>query len=233
MLKPIKITHPEHDVWFMSDGHWRHDRSFIWGKRGFPSVAEHDATLIHRWNSFLTDRSIAIHVGDLIFADPDGSHFKALVRRLSFSTLYVGAGNHVSGHVAVYKEAIAAQFPGSVVTDQLLYEVYPLTYLVDGNPNKRVIFMPVYFEMSVGGHRVVCSHYPILSFNHQSKGATHIAAHSHGSCALTNKDTGQGRRIDVGVESFGRPMSLTEIKRHLNGRTLDIRDHHDGTEATP
>lgn len=233
MLKTIKITHPEHDVWFLSDLHWGHNRDFIWGKRGFASVEEHDETLVHRWNAHLTNRSVAVHVGDLVFADPDGERFKTLVRRLSFNTLYVGAGNHISGHVAVYKEAMNAQFFGSVIDGQLQYEVYPLVYLVDGNPNKRVIFMPVYFELSVGGHHIVCCHYPILSFNKQSKGSTLITGHSHGSCQLTNKDTGLGRRLDVGVESFGRPISLTEVKRHLNGRTLDLRDHHSGTEATP
>lgn len=232
MLKTLKITHPEHDLWFMADGHWHHDRQFIWGKRGFTSVTEHDNALVHRWNERLTDRSVAVHVGDLIFGDPDGSRFKALMRRLSFSTLYVGAGNHVSGHVAVYKEAIS-QYPAALEDGQLRYEVYPLTHYVDGNPNKRIVFMPVYFELSVGGHRIVCSHYPILSFNHQSKGSTLVTGHSHGSCRLSNKDTGEGRRIDVGVESFGAPVSLTEIKRHLNGRTLDIRDHHSGEEATP
>lgn len=232
MLKPLKIDHPEHDVWFMSDMHWRHNRDFIYGKRGFTSVEEHDENLVHRWNAHLTDRSVAVHVGDLLFNDSDGTFFKTLVRRLRFSTLYVGAGNHISGHLAVYKEAIS-QYPGALDGGQLKYEVYPLTYHVDGNPNKRVVFMPAYFEMSVGGHHIVCCHYPILSFNKQSKGSLLVTGHSHSSCALTNKDTGLGRRLDVGVESFGRPVSLTEIKRHLSGRDLDLRDHHTGTEATP
>lgn len=232
MLKTLKINHPENDIWFISDLHISHNRSFIYEKRGFTSVEEHDETLVHRWNAHLTDRSVAVHTGDLLFNDSDGTFFKALMRRLRFSTLYVGAGNHISGHLAVYKETIS-QYPGAVEAGQLRYEVYPLTYHVDDNPNKRVVFMPVYFELSVGGHHIVCCHYPILSFNKQSKGTIHVAAHSHGSCALTNKDTGLGRRLDVGVESFGRPVSLTEIKRHLAGRDLDLRDHHTGTEATP
>ncbi len=53
-----------------------------------------------------------------------------------------------------------------------------------------------------------------------------LCGHSHSNCHLTNKDTGQGLRIDLGVESFGRPLSLAEIKRHLAGRDIDSRDHH-------
>ena len=230
MIKPIKITHPEHDVWAVSDYHARHDRDFLWGKRGFKSVTEHDETLIHRWNTHLTSRSVCINMGDFIFGDPDGSYFKALVRRLNFAVMYLHVGNHVSGHRQVYMETLKIRFPEVASCEAA---VYPLEYAVNEDPNKRVVFMPEYGEYSIGHTRLTCCHYPILSFNHQSKQAIHLTGHSHGGAKETNKDTGVGLRLDVGIESFGRPVSITEIKRHLAGRTLDIRDHHSGEDATP
>lgn len=226
MLKPIKITHPEHDIWVISDLHIGHNREFLYGPRQFKSVEEHDSAIIQRWNAHLTHRSVCFHLGDTIFADPDGGKFKSLMRRLNFSVLYCCWGNHFSGQLAVYKEVLASRFSDAVEDGQLLYEVYPLEYLIDGNPHKKVVFCPSYIEASIGGHRFVMSHYPIISHNKMAKGSVHLTGHSHGNLALTNKDTGSGMRLDVGVNSFGRPISITEIKRHLAGRSLDARDHH-------
>lgn len=232
MFKSLKIVHPEHDVWAISDLHFGHDREFIYGPRGFDSVTNHDETLIHRWNEVCSDRSVVLNLGDFCFADPDGTRFKNLMRRLAFGTHYLLTGNHTSGARQVYMETLVKRFPDAVKDGQLQYEVYPLVHLVDSDPAKQVVFMPEYMEVSIGGHRYVLCHYPIVSFNNQSREGTCLVGHSHGGCAMTNKDTGTGRRLDVGVESFGRPISLTEIKRHLAGRTVDAQDHHGREEKS-
>lgn len=231
MYRKIKITHPENDTWFVSDIHHNHARDFIYKPRGFVSVDEHDDTLVHNWNTHLTDRSVCAHLGDVQFADPDGSRLKALLRRLKFRTLYLMVGNHVSGQLQLYKETIAARFPDALVDGVLAYEVYPLAHKVDGNPNKEVIFLPTYAEFSIGGQFIVCCHYPVASHNKQGHGSLMLSGHCHGNFALTHKDTGRGLRLDVGIDSFGRPVSLTEIKAHLRGRELDVVDHHGREEA--
>jgi len=226
MFRTIKLTQPEHDLWFVADPHNFHNRDFIYGPRGFASVTDYDEAFVHNWNAHLTDRSICVCLGDIQFADPDGSRLKALLRRLKFKTLYLLIGNHVSGHLQLYKETIAAQFPTALVDGRLAYEVYPLTHHLDGDPNRALVFLPVYAEFSVGGQLIVCCHYPIASHNKQGHGSLMLAGHCHGNFPLTNKDTGQGLRLDVGVDSFGRPVSLTEIKAHLRGRDLNVVDHH-------
>ena len=226
MLKPLKIVHPEHDVWVISDLHIGHNRHFIIEPRQFKTIEEHDESIIHRWNDRLTNRSVVINLGDVVFNDPDGARFKGLMRRLNFATHYLLIGNHTSGHRQVYIETLAARFPDAVKDGRLEYEVYPLEYYVDDNPNKKVVFLPEYADISVGGHRYSCCHYPIISHNGLAKFAIGLFGHSHGGCELTNKDTGKGLRLDVGIESFGRPINLTEVKRHLAGRDIDSVDHH-------
>ena len=38
-------------VWLMSDLHIGHDRDFVWAKRGFSNVQEHNETLIRNINN--------------------------------------------------------------------------------------------------------------------------------------------------------------------------------------
>jgi len=226
MLKPIKIKDQECNIFFTSDLHIHHDRSWIVNSRGYKSVGEHDNALIHNWNSVCSNRSIVFHLGDMIFGDPDGAKFKALCRRLNFSTLFCLFGNHFSGQLAIYKEVLAAKFPDAIKDNGLIYEVYPLEYLVDGNPNKKVVFLPQYVDADINGMHVVLCHYPIISHLKMSKESWMLCGHSHSRCELTNQDTGNGMRLDVGVDSFGEPIPMSEVRKILAGRSIDAKDHH-------
>jgi calcineurin-like phosphoesterase family protein len=228
MLRPLKLTCPPEDLFFLSDAHWHHDKPFILQPRGFATIEDHDSTLIRRWNETCTDTSTVFHLGDLM-ARADEALFWALVRRLRFKRLYLLWGNHLSGQKQAYLAALRAQFPNAFdETGQSAahYEVYPLNVNVDGDPGRMVTFLPEYVEVNAGKTPLVLCHYPILSHHGIGHEAIHLCGHSHSGLPLTNKDTGKGLRLDVGVESFGRPVSLAEIKRHLAGRDLDIRDHH-------
>lgn len=233
MLKPLKITSSPDDLFVISDLHIHHDKPWIVQARGFTSIAEHDETLIARWNETVTDDSIVIHLGDLM-ARSDEKAFWALIRRLRFKRLLLLLGNHVSGQKQAYQEALRAQFPNAFPPPELPassaaqahYEVYPLHVCVDGDPSRTVTFLPEYVEVTVAKQDLVLSHYPIISHHGISKGVIHLTGHSHGNLALTAAKTGQGKRLDVGVESFGRPVSLTEVVRLLQGRDVDARDHH-------
>ncbi len=225
MLKPIKIKCEEKDLWAFSDYHCHHNRKFIFEPRGFSSVEEHDETLKARWNAHLNDEtSIAISLGDLMMG-ADEAAFWLFCRTHRFKHLYLLWGNHPSGQSAAYKSLMKARFPDSMKGEELIYEVYPLTHDLDGT-GRLVTFLPTFVEMSACGHRFSLCHYAIANHHKQGAGAYMLSGHSHSSLPLTNKDTGQGLRLDVGIESFGRPVSLVEIKRHLKGRELDIRDHH-------
>jgi calcineurin-like phosphoesterase family protein len=229
MIKNIKFNGDESNFYFLGCAHYRHNRTWIVDARGFKTIEEHDSNFIIQWNSYCTLNSICFSLGDLIFNDGKGEEFWKLIRRLNFKQLWAMPGNHYSGFRQAYLKTLKDQFPNAInELGELLYEVYPLKTIVDGY--KELIFIPNYVELIINSTQIVACHYPIVSHNHQGAGSYMFCSHSHSNCKLTNKDTGQGLRIDLGFDSFGRPMSLKEIKRHLNGRSLDSWDHHSKNE---
>lgn len=225
MLKALKFNNLE-EVFVVSDCHFRHDRDFIWGRRlnkdgkAYQSVAEHDRGIINIWNERVTGKDTVVHLGDFIFNDPTTEHFFNIINQLNFNTLYLAPGNHTSSWRQLYQKSLAQQF-GEIFAKQ--HEVYPLQFVDYYRP---VFFLPNYFEVSVEKKFFVMSHYPIVSHNSQSRGSYHLCGHSHGNCEQTNKDRGTGRRLDVGIESFGGPVSLKFVTDYLKGRDFDSVDHH-------
>lgn len=231
MLRTLKFTGNESDYHFISDLHYGHNRDFIYGKRNFTSVTEHDNHIVYSWNAQCGNHSTVFHLGDFIFNDGDGKRFYELLRKLKFKELHLLTGNHTSGQRQAYIDLMKQYFPDSVDEyNHLNYEVYPMRLDLD-NTGRIVYFWPEYLEVHINSTMLVLSHYPIVSHNKLGKGSIHLCGHSHGRCELTNVDHGSGMRLDVGVESFGRPISLKEVRHHLKDRTLDSRDHH-GEDTT-
>lgn len=227
MLKPLKLKTPADRIFAIGDTHFGHDRPFILRPRGFTTIEEHDETLIARWNETVGTDGVVIHLGDFA-ARKDEAGFWAVVRRLHFSTMYLLAANHTSGQRQAYVQALKRRGLGLVGKgDELLGELYPLHVAVDGDPGRVVVFLPTYAEMQTPGDtRLILCHFPIISHHKMAKGSIHLCGHSHGNLALTHPKTGRGKRLDVGVESFGRPISLAEIRRIMAGREVDAHDHH-------
>lgn len=227
MLRTLKVNEVEDKILFISDLHHGHDKDFIHNPRGFKNLQEHDETIIKRWNEACSESSIVFHLGDICFNDPTSLSFKNLIRRLKFKTLYCLWGNHNASSKAAYLEEIKIQFQNLISEDgREFYEVYPLWHDVDGNPEKKVCFLPEYVEARINGHHIILSHYPIYSHHKQGHGSIALSGHCHGNCKLTNKNTGIGKRLDVGVESFGRPISFREVLSLMRGREIDMTDHH-------
>lgn len=213
MLNPLKINEKLDKVFVVSDLHFNHDRDFIWGARGFSSCQEHGEKLVEEWNARVSNEDVVFHLGDLIFNDKEGTEIKKLLNRLNFKTIYLAQGNHGSGYKQYYKESLG----------QNNIEIFPLwTIAEDG---REICFIPNYFEIIVEKKFFACAHYPIISHNGQAQGSYHLCGHSHGNCAITNKDTGQGRRLDVGIDSFGGPISLKFAVDFLKERDYNCLDH--------
>lgn len=223
MLKSFKFKCEEDNIFFFSDFHGNHDRDFIYLRRGYNNVQDHYSGVLKAWNEVVNNTSIVFHLGDIIFKDSTGQGFRSLIHALQFKELYLLLGNHTSGQRQEYLHHLAIQHPGSVINGELQYEVYPLRV---NYGHKTVIFLPEYFEASINSAHVVLCHYPIMSFNGDGKGTFHLCGHSHGNCKESHKDTGLGYRLDVGVESFGRPVSMTEVRQIFSKRQTHSFDHH-------
>lgn len=220
MLNPIKLTAPDDKIFFWSDMHINHSRSWVVQARGFNTVEEHDEALISRWNAAVSDDSIVFHLGDMTFTDPDGERFASLARRLKYNRLFHLWGNHASGAKTVYRKVLAADFLDRDVYQNM--ELYPMGWPVDGDVDHVMVFVPQYLEVSVRNTDLVLCHYPINSWNNMAGGSLHCHGHTHGNLKHVMPN-----RLDVGVDSFPNgPVSLAEIKRLTNGHIPEIVDHH-------
>ncbi len=216
--KPLKIKHPDTDIFISSDLHlhqtcerWSNP---LWKMRGYNSVAEHYEGMIQNWNSVVTNTSVCFLLGDSVFGVNGEANLKELFYRLNFHHLYLMPGNHYSGW-------------------RQIYESLPDNILQIGS--KTVVFCPNYLEAIINGKSVVMSHYPLVSFNGQGGGSYHAYGHCHQN--LKKSEAGplmdKLRAIDVGVDGFPVPLSFKQFREILDQRPLKTYDHHDSETANP
>lgn len=77
-------------IYFTSDLHLGHDQEFIWGARGFNSVAEMNEKIISRWNSRITKDDDVYVLGDLVMG---GVENVELLKQLN-GKIHIIYGNH-------------------------------------------------------------------------------------------------------------------------------------------
>jgi len=213
--KPVKVSSTDHNVLFWGCMHYGHDPKWdipIWKTRGYNSSEEHDEGLIKNWNSKANKNTIGFLLGDTIFGYKADERLIALFNRLNFKELYILPGNHQAG----YK--------------QLLESVGGNVFLPLGSEHKEIHFVPNYLEVVVNGQAIVCSHFPILSWNAQAKGSYHLFAHVHGN--LGKSELGKlylstGLNYEVSVEVNPFPLTFGEIRAIMRSKKQTVPDHHE------
>ena len=221
--KPLKIAAKPENVLYWGCLHANHDPIHwsepIWHRRGYKSALEQHKGLIDNWNKKANDNTIGFLLGDIMFGQGRAKEFWSILRQLKFYDLYVMSGNHFAGFHQAFKEN-------------------PENYnYIDSNLDKKVIFVPNYLELIVNGQPVVCSHYPILSWNGQSKGSIHLYSHVHGNLnkselGLLYKNTCK-RAIEVSVEEQPFPINFNEVLDKVKGQPFYSPDHHDSKTQNP
>lgn len=78
-------------IFFISDTHFGHQRSFLWEPRGFNSIEEHDEAIIKNWNEVVGPEDEVWHLGDVMLNDND--HGLECVKRLN-GKIHLILGNH-------------------------------------------------------------------------------------------------------------------------------------------
>lgn len=215
--KPVKVSSTDHDVLFWGCMHYGHDPKWdvpIWKTRGYNSSEEHDEGLIKNWNSKANKNTIGFLLGDTIFGHMADERLLKLFNRLTFKELYILPGNHQAG----YKQLLNS-CDGNNIKAQL----------VDGY-EKTIHFVPNYLEVVVNGQAIVCSHFPILSWNAQAKGSYHLFAHVHGN--LGRSELGRlylstGLNYEVSVEVNPFPLTFGEIRAIMRSKKQTVPDHHE------
>lgn len=80
-------------IFVTSDLHFGHNRDFIYGSRGFPSVEAHDNAIIENWNSVVSDEDEVYILGDLMLGNNEKGIEK--IKRLK-GIKHIILGNHDS-----------------------------------------------------------------------------------------------------------------------------------------
>lgn len=80
-------------VWFTSDLHLGHNKSFLYEPRGFKNIQEHDNIIIENWNKIIRPNDKVYVLGDLMLNDNEAGIEK--IKQLK-GQIYVVRGNHDS-----------------------------------------------------------------------------------------------------------------------------------------
>lgn len=225
MYLPLKIKNDPNLLWFVSDTHFNHDRDFIYKRRGFNSVFEHDNMLVERWNQVVPLNGTVFHLGDFIFGKDAINNIDIFLKTLNFRELYLSPGNHFAGWKQKYKECLEEQFGRTDI------DIYPLTYTVD--VDKVVHFMPNYYEGIVNGRPIVFAHYALACWNGAGHGSYMLCGHSHGNYPDALESAKKGRILDIGIENFGGPISFNKVIDILEKKQIITLDHHNQDTLNP
>lgn len=78
-------------IFFTSDTHFGHDRSFLYGPRGFDNISDHDKTIISNWNNTVSQEDTVYILGDLMLND--NQHGLNCMKQLN-GNIKIIRGNH-------------------------------------------------------------------------------------------------------------------------------------------
>lgn len=192
-------------TWWTSDTHFSHANIIRYCDRPFRDVQEMNEALIEKWNSTVAADDVVYHLGDLALGQ-EIERQVALTSRLHGDKRLV-PGNH---------DRIAKSFEGR--------RSAPRFWPVYEEAGWRILAEQ--FEHSIGGHRVVVSHFPYvgdtqdydryLPFRPIDKGLPIIHGHVHTLFAE------RGRQFNVGVDVRQyAPVPESTILRWLEGLRRD------------
>lgn len=201
------------NIWFTSDTHYGHKNivkgTTSWNTldpnsshqslRDFDTVEEHNATLIHNFNSIVKPEDVVWHLGDVAF----GGHanIKVFLDALNCKNINLVFGNH-DQHIEPIDSPYRALFQSCQYVKQFSMNV-----------NRKYGI--------VGKQKFFLSHYSHQVWNQSHHGTIHLFGHSHNSLP------GIGRSMDVGVDTNNLyPYHLDEIMEIMSKLPINIVDHH-------
>lgn len=220
-LKPLKIKESGKNVFFWGCLHLNHDPKWenpIWKMRGFNSVHEYNEAAKNAWCAKLNEESIIFLLGDTCFGHDAENFLMKFFQDVPFKDCYMLPGNHTAGWKSILEKTNE--------DGELKIE--------NGEKGKKIILVPNYLEVIVEGHPIVCSHYPIASWNGQGKGSFMLHAHVHKT--LEKSEIGKilykSRIKEVSFENERSPASFEQIKKDLNKSVITF-DHHGKDTKNP
>ncbi len=221
MLNPIKIP-PHIQVAVAADFHLGHDKGFLYKKRGFANIQDHDDWILNELSLLATSSpTILFDLGDACLLTKQRENFEKL-SLIPFKEHFFIWGNHNAGAKDAYAEILSSQHGLNSAISQL----YPVKY-----NNLTFVGDTMYFKL--GKQFFFCSHFSHFIWDRSHHGVIHLCGHSHGSCKQLNANCcDNGKVFDCGVENAikhnGLPyFMLDDIISIIGKKPIIQRDHHD------
>lgn len=170
-------------IYITSDWHFCHDRSFIWGSRGFKSVDDMDNIIATRYNKLIDANDEVYMLGDAMLNDNEMGIW--LIKQLK-GHIHIICGNHDSdARRALYADC------------------YNVVEVVDA---KKLEYNGYHFFLS--HYPCLCTNYndgrPL------KKHCISLCGHSHTKDKFTDWDKGLIYHVEVDAHNY-YPVSIEEI----------------------
>jgi len=235
MLAKHTITNL-HNTFVISDLHLNHGHPSILQGRGVADAQEHIEHIVSVWNQTCTMQSHVYHLGDFAMKDETGALTRSVLKRLNFKQLYLLWGNHNSGVLPLYREAVAQTLhglgcsvsPNPPQNQPLAGEYYPASLAIDGGRTITFVGNLLYLVVKTKklSARATLCHYAMRNWHHNGRGAWMLCGHSHGNDPHIHADTAVSRCLDCGWESLRRPWSFQEVADWMERQPVVANDHH-------
>lgn len=195
-----------------SDWHLGHRKDFIWAKRGYSSVEEHDQSVIAKVNELVGVNDNLFYLGDFCL-NTNEKQLESYLNQITCQNIHLIWGNHPNPIYKMYRQAVAEQFHRDDI------EVYPFRF-------KNLNILGYHYECVIQGKYVVFNHFPISIWENMKDGAYMLCGHSHYSYPDTRIDSQNGLTLDCGWDGHTRPLLFEEVISMMKRKNIRQEDHH-------
>src|ERR1041385_491559 len=109
MNRVLKFNTTERNVWFTSDFHFNHAKEFIWQKRGYGSIDEHNKHIIETLNFNVKADDDLFFLGDFCL-NCSQEEFEMFLEQIICKNIWTLFGNHNSRILTVYQQQLKALY---------------------------------------------------------------------------------------------------------------------------
>ena len=180
-------------IWFTSDLHFGHNKSFLYEPRGFNSIEEHDATIIKNWNKKISSEDEVYLLGDVMLNDDE--HGLECIKQLN-GKIHLILGNHdTQNRILLYKNCS---------------NIIEITFATELKINKNYFFLCHYPVITA-------------NYDDQLPWAKHLInlyAHTHQKEKFYNNNP---YMYNVGLDAHNNtPVELNEIIKDIKTKKLQL-----------
>jgi calcineurin-like phosphoesterase family protein len=202
-------------IFFSSDWHNYHDPKWdipIWKMRGYNSPQESVDDVVSKINAKVKEDDFLYFLGDG-FLNATDEQVLEWFSRINCKNINYIYGNHESNIFRIYRQAVLEKYGDPEI------EVYPMRF-------NNVVFLGNYQEIYIGKKLIVLQHFPIKTWNNNSRNSFHLHGHSHNTDKSRNPEHPMGKCLDCSWDWKKNIWSFEEIEDVMSTKEMQIFDHH-------